>query len=365
VVSRRSWEVSRRSRQPETKSRIRTAGASKALQSYGIWGALAVAAAVFMTISPSFRTGANLTNILEQNSMLGIVACGMVVMMVSGGFDLSVGAIGAAVAVAGAYFSDHGGVLAAIAIGLALGVAIGLANGLLIAKGRINAFVTTFAMASIVTGGLFVVTAAAPVNANAGWLTTLALLGHVAGVPDAFVLYIAVAGATWLLMNRTKWGHYLYCVGGNREASFLSGVPVVSTQAMAFVFGGCAAAIGGLLLLGQSDIGQPSSAGDWPLTAIAICVIGGVPLSGGEGRVQNTIAATLLLGVVYNGLNLLNVSVYVQPAVTGTVILIAVAWDQLSRRQRTPRAAPRRAHAGGKAPAGGTGQRPDWAQPSD
>jgi ribose/xylose/arabinose/galactoside ABC-type transport system permease subunit len=275
--------------------------------------------------------------------MLGIVACGMVVMMVSGGFDLSVGAIGASVAVAGAYFSDHGGVPAAIAIGLVVGLAIGLVNGVLIARGRINAFVTTFAMASIVTGGLFVVTAASPVNANAGWLTTLALLGHVAGIPDAFVLYILVAGITWLLMNRTKWGHYLYCVGGNREASFLSGVPVVSTQVMAFVFGGCAAAIGGLLLLGQSDIGQPSSATDWPLTAIAICVIAGVPLSGGEGRVQNTIAATLLLGVVYNGLNLLNVSVYVQPTVTGAVILISVAWDQLGRRQRSPRTAPKRA----------------------
>jgi ribose/xylose/arabinose/galactoside ABC-type transport system permease subunit len=289
-------------------------------------------------ISPSFRTTANLTNILEQNSMLGIVACGMVVMIISGGFDLSVGAVGATVAVTAAYFSNHSGVPAAIVVGLGVGMVIGLLNGLLIAKGRINPFMTTFAMASIVTGVLFVATSAAPVNANAGWLTTLALLGHVAGIPDAFVLYMIVALITWLLLTRTKWGHYLYSVGGNREASFLSGVPVISTQAAAFVFGSLCAAIGGLLLLGQSDIGQPSSATDWPLTAIAICVIAGVPLSGGEGRVQDTIAAALLLGVVYNGLNLLNVSPYVQPAVTGAVILTAVAADQLSRRGASFRA---------------------------
>jgi ribose/xylose/arabinose/galactoside ABC-type transport system permease subunit len=151
-------------------------------------------------------------------------------------------------------------------------------------------------------------------------------------------LYMAIAGLTWVLMKRTKWGHYVYSLGGNREASFLSGVPVVSVQVVAFFFGGLMAAMGGLLLLGQSGIGQPSSAADWPLTAIAICVIGGVPLSGGEGRVQDTIAAALLLGVVYNGLNLLNVSPYVQPAVTGGVILVAVAGDQISRRRSVSRA---------------------------
>jgi ribose/xylose/arabinose/galactoside ABC-type transport system permease subunit len=144
---------------------------------------------------------------------------------------------------------------------------------------------------------------------------------------------MGVAVVTWFLLGRTKWGHYVYSVGGNREASYLSGVPVVSTQLAAFVFGGLCAAFGGLILLGQSTIGQPSSATDWPLTAIAICVIGGVPLSGGEGRLHGTIAATLLLGVVTDGLNLLNVSAYIQPTVTGAVILIAVAVDRLSRRR--------------------------------
>jgi ribose/xylose/arabinose/galactoside ABC-type transport system permease subunit len=300
---------------------------------FGIWIALIVVVVVLMVISAPFRATSNLTNVLQQNSLIGVVACGMFVMMVSGGFDLSVGAVGATVSVAGAAVSVHAGVPLAIIVGLALGVCVGLLNGLLIAKGRINAFMTTFAMSSVVTGVLFIATAASPVVGNVNFLQQISLFGTFLGIPDVFFVYIVAVVITWVLMRRTKWGHYVYSVGGNRDASFLSGVPVVSTQTLAFCFGGFMAALGGLLLLGESGIGQPASAEDWPLTAIAICVIAGVSLQGGEGRVQDTIAACLLLGVVDNGLNLLNVSPYVQPAVTGAVILIAVAGDQISRRR--------------------------------
>ncbi|MBO0805510.1 MAG: ABC transporter permease [Nocardiopsaceae bacterium] len=308
------------------------AGNKGRLWRYGIWAALIVLTLILVIVSPSFRTPFNLTNILQQNSMLGIVACGMLVMMISGGFDLSVGAVGATASVVAAWASGHAPLAAAIVAGLAVGLVVGAVNGILIAKGGINAFMTTFAMASVVTGLLFAGTNAAPVTGNAPALITLAL-GRAGQVPYAFIAYIAVAAVTWFLLSRTKWGHYVYSIGGNREASYLSGVPVVTTQFAAFVFGGLCAAFGGLLLLGQSGIGQPSSATDWPLTAIAICVIGGVPLSGGEGRLHGTIAATLLLGVITDGLNLLNVSAYIQPTVTGAVILIAVAVDKISRRR--------------------------------
>jgi ribose/xylose/arabinose/galactoside ABC-type transport system permease subunit len=300
---------------------------------FGIWIALVVVVVLLMAVSASFRSTSNLTNVLQQNSLIGIVACGMFVMMVSGGFDLSVGAVGALVSVAAAAISVDVSVPVAILAGLALGVFIGLLNGVLIAKGRINAFMTTFAMASVVTGVMFIATSASPVVGNVGFLQQVSLFGTFIGLPEVFFVYIAVVVVTWVLMRRTKWGHYVYSLGGNRDASFLSGVPVVSAQTLAFCFGGFMAAVGGLLLLGESGIGQPSSATDWPLTAIAICVIAGVSLQGGEGRVQDTVAAALLLGVVDNGLNLLNVSPYVQPTVTGTVILIAVAGDQISRRR--------------------------------
>ncbi|MCL6091580.1 MAG: ABC transporter permease [Actinobacteria bacterium] len=312
---------------------LRKSGRLNNLWSYGIWVALALLIAVFFAASPSFRTATNLTNVLEQNAMLGIVALGMLVMMLSGGFDLSVGAVGATSAVVGAYLSTVGGLEAAIPGALAVGVVVGLANGLLIARARINAFVTTFAMASVVTGIMFAATSASPINANAGWLTSLAL-GKVAGVPEAFIAYIIMVIVTWFLLDRTKWGHYVYAVGGNREASYLSGVPVVLTQTLAFTYGAVCAAAAGLILLGQSNIGQPSSATDWPLTAIAICVIGGVSLLGAAGRLHGTVAATFVLGVITDGLNLLNVSPYIQPTVTGVVILLAVGLELLSRAKR-------------------------------
>jgi ribose/xylose/arabinose/galactoside ABC-type transport system permease subunit len=233
--------------------------AADKLWSYGIWIVLIVLFAIMFIANPVFRSNMNLMNILEQNAMLGIVAAGMLVMMVSGGFDLSVGAAGASASVTGAALSFHGGLWLAIPGAIVVGLAVGLANGLLIAKGRINAFVVTFAMASIVTGILFTVTNASPISANAGWLVPLAL-DTVLGIPWAFIAYVIIITATWFLLTRTKWGHYVYSVGGNREASFLSGIPVVSTQVLAFVYGGFCAALAGLMLLGQSDIGQPSSA---------------------------------------------------------------------------------------------------------
>jgi ribose/xylose/arabinose/galactoside ABC-type transport system permease subunit len=300
------------------------------LWSYGIWAVLLVLVVFISIVNPVFRSTTNLTDVLEQISMLGIVAAGMLVMMVSGGFDLSVGAIGATASVAGAELSLHGGLALAIPGAIVVGLIIGLANGLLIAKGRINAFVTTFAMASIVTGILFTATSAAPIAANAGWLLTLAL-GTIAGIPWAFIAYIIIITCTWFLLARTKLGHYIYSIGGNREASFLSGIPVVSAQVLAFVYGGLCAALAGLILLGQANIGQPSSATDWPLTAIAICVIGGVSLSGGVGRVHGVVAATLLLGVISNALSLLNISPYIQPTITGVVIILAVVLDRVSQ----------------------------------
>jgi len=306
------------------------------LWSYGIWIVLIVLVLVISLFNSTFRSTSNLTNVLEQNSMLGIVAAGMLVMMVSGGFDLSVGAIGASASVAGAELSLHFGLAVAIPGMIIVGLAVGLANGLLIAKVRINAFVTTFAMASIVTGILFTATSASPINANAGWLGTLAL-GTIGGIPWAFIGYAIVMLITWILLARTKLGHYIYSVGGNREASFLSGIPVVSSQILAFVYGGLCASLGGLILIGQANIGQPSSATDWPLSAIAICVIGGVSLSGGVGRVQGVVAATFLLGVISNALSLFNVSPYIQPTITGAVIVLAVMLDKVSQSRSSSR----------------------------
>ncbi len=300
------------------------------LRRFGLWFVFALVCIGLSIASPTFRTELNFENILQQNAVIGIVACGMAVMMIAGGFDLSVGAVGAAAAVAGAVVSRHHGAWLIIPTGLAVGLVVGSINGVIISRLNVNAFIATFAMSSILSGLLFVATEASPEQGNPDLLDD-AYNGRVGSVPTVFIIFVVCAAAVWLVLTRTKYGHYLYSVGGNAEASHLSGVPVQRVRTFAFALGGVFASVGGLLLLGQADVGQPGAATDWPLNAIAICVVGGVSLTGGVGRIADVFVATLLLGVIANGLNQLNVSAYWQPAVTGLVILTAVVVDQFNR----------------------------------
>ncbi|HEV7742291.1 MAG TPA: ABC transporter permease [Pseudolysinimonas sp.] len=301
----------------------------------GLWIVLAIVLAGFSIVSPVFRSSYNLINVLEQNSIIGIVAAGMAVMMIAGGFDLSVGATGASASVVAAVIAvAGGGDLLAIVAGLAIGLVIGIANGVIIARLGINAFVTTFAMASIVSGLLFVATDA---HSTVGVTPVLKAVSTIklGPVPVVFFIFLAVLALVWFFLTRTRFGHYVYSVGGNAEASHLSGVPVAWVRILAFAIGGLLAGLGGLLLLGQTQVGTPSGAIVWPLQAIAICVVGGVALTGGVGRIPDVLAATLLLGYIGNGLKQVGVTAYWLPAVTGVVILGAVILDQYNRRRRT------------------------------
>ncbi|QYH36149.1 ABC transporter permease [Salinibacterium sp. M195] len=302
----------------------------RVLAKNNLWVALAVVVIALSIASTTFRNPANLQNILAQNGIIGIVAMGMLVMMISGGFDLSVGAIGGAVAVLAAFTSRELGLPAALLAGLILGTLLGLVNGLIIARLRINSFIATFALASIVTGVMFVITQGKSVGGKSAALQAFTY-GSLGGISFIFLAFMTFAVLTHLILTRTKWGHWIFSAGANEHASYLSGVPVVPVKVAAFVFGGLATAVGGILMFGQSAIGQPTGADAWPLNAIAICVIGGTALSGGVGRVSNVIAATLLLGVIGNGMNQLGVSPYWQPAVTGAIILAAVIADRAGR----------------------------------
>lgn len=315
-------------------------GASSGLlRRFGLWAVLVFATVAFMIASPTFRQTNNLENILEQNAIIGVVACGMVIMMIAGGFDLSVGAVGATASVVGAAVSAHGGTFLAIIAGLAVGIAVGSVNGFLVARVKVNAFIATFAMASIVSGLLYVATSAQSEQGNSAFLSAVAS-NRWGGIPVVFLVFVVFLAAVWMTLTRTRYGHYVYSVGGNAEASHLSGVPVQRVQMFAFIVGGGFAGAAGLLLTGQTGIGQPSAAADWPLQAIAICVVAGVALTGGTGRATDVLAATLVLGVIANGLNQLNVSPYWQPTVTGLVILVAVALDRYNRARRTTSAPP-------------------------
>lgn len=290
--------------------------------------------ATMAAVSPTFRSIPNLVNIVEQQSIIGVVACGMLLMILLGGFDLSVGAVGAATSVIAAWTMSASGIVPGVLAALALGALIGLCNGLLIAKVGINPFVATLGMQSLITGLLYVATNATPVYGVPDSFTFFGL-GRIGPFPVAALIYAFVALATWATLRYTTLGHQIYAVGGSSEASRLAGIRVHRVTITAYILGAVAAGIGGLILLGQTSIGQPSAAQAWPLAAIAAVAIAGVPLTGGSGGVGNVVVGTLLLGVVSNALNIFGVSPYWQPAFTGAVIIVAVGIDMVQRRRRS------------------------------
>lgn len=319
--------------------RLAALGNSGLLRRLGLWLALLLLVGALSIASETFRTLNNASLILEQSSLLGIVACGMAVMMIAGGFDLSVGAIGALASISAALAFGSYGIVAAIAAGLFVGLLVGTINGLLVARVRINPFVATFGMSSVVFGALFVIFDTQSRRADSE-LLAYAAREDVGGIPVIFLIFAAVLGLVWFLLTRTKLGHYIYSVGGNAEASHLSGVPVQRVQVAAFAIGGTIAGFGGLLLLGLTGTASPRGSDHWPLEAIAICVVGGIALTGGIGRIEDVLAAALLLKVTSNGLTQLGVQSDWQKVITGLLILFAVAFDQYNRaRQRGARPA--------------------------
>ncbi len=159
-------------------------------------------------------------------------------------------------------------------------------------------------------------------------------LGKIGVVPIATLIFAAVIAATFCILRFTTLGHYIYAVGGNKEACYLAGIDVDRVTIATYALGGLAAAIAGLVLLGQTNIGQPASATNWPLQAIGAVVVGGVPLTGGSGGVGRAVLGVFLLGTIANSLNQLGVSPYWQPAITGAVILVAVGLDAYQRKRK-------------------------------
>ncbi len=315
------------------ESATASAGRARSRARLGIFAVFVALLLVLSATTSGFATEANFTNVLQQNSIIGIVACGMLMMIVLGGFDLSVGAVGAMSSVVAAALIPDIGVVPAVAAALGLGAVVGILNGVCIARIGINPFVATLATQVLVTGLLFVATEAKPVYGVPESFTEIGI-GKVGPIPIATLILAGVALATFALLRLTRFGHYVYAVGGNREASRLAGIRVERITTATYALGALLAAVAGIVMLGQTGIGQPASAETWPLTAIGAVVVGGVPLSGGSGGVAAALLGTFLLGVIANALNLLDVSPYWQPAVSGLVILVAVGIDSYQRKRR-------------------------------
>ena len=302
------------------------------LRSYGLLGVFALMFMILFIFSPNFRNPQNMLNLLQQNAVNGIIACGMTLMIITGGFDLSVGATAALSGVVAASVFLQVSIPAGICAALLASLLVGLCNGLLIAKVRISAFVATLGTQIITRGILYITTNATPIYGLPSSYMRVGL-GSIGPFPIATSIFFLVVVATHILLRYMPFGQHLLATGGNEEASRLSGIDVDRVKIIVYSLGGLLAGLGGLILLGQTNTGQPAAANGYELNAIAATFVGGTSTTGGEGSIMKTVLGVLLLGMIANALNLLNVSPYWQPAVTGLIILIAVSLDTAGKRR--------------------------------
>jgi ribose/xylose/arabinose/galactoside ABC-type transport system permease subunit len=282
--------------------------------------------------SPQFRTQGNAINLLQQNAIIGIMACAMTFAIILGGFDLSVGAVAALSSVAGAkVMIDSGHMALGIVVALIAGLLVGLVNGFLIAYVGVNPFVSTLGTMTIVRGLVYVYTNATPLFGVPFSFTEVGL-GKTLGIPNPFWIFLGVALILTFLLRQTLFGHYVYAIGGNLSAAKNMGINVRHIRLAVYMTTAFCAAIAGLILVGQTATGQPQGALNYELTAIAAVVVGGASLGGGQGSTISTIVGVFLLGVVSNALNLFGVSPFWQPVATGTILVIAVAIDSAAAR---------------------------------
>jgi ribose/xylose/arabinose/galactoside ABC-type transport system permease subunit len=285
-------------------------------------------------LTPHFLTVSNLLNVLEQTSINAVIAAGMTFVIISGGIDLSVGSL---VAVAGVVLAAalHAGVpiLVALAASLAVGFGFGVLNGLAITWGRLPPFIATLGMMSIARGCALLFTEGRPVSGFDLSFRSIAT-ARLAGIPAPVFVTIAVYLMAHFVLSETRFGRYVYSMGGNEEATRLSGVNVRLHKTIVYGVSGLASAVAAVLLTARLNSAQPIAGIMYELDAIAATVIGGTSLMGGEGGLGGTIIGALIMGVLRNGLNLLGVSSFVQQIVIGLVIVFAVLIDTVLKARK-------------------------------
>ncbi|HET8548760.1 MAG TPA: ABC transporter permease [Bryobacteraceae bacterium] len=285
--------------------------------------------------SPHFLTNTNLSSVIRQTAVINIMALGMTLIIISGGIDLSVGAILAMGGLLGTMTMEKGhGIPLGVVAGLLTGAACGFVNGLLTTKLRINPFIVTLGTMGIYRGTTLIISNGLPVHQIPPAFSFLGE-GNVLGVP--FVLWILLAAAliVHIILEHTRLGRYAFAIGSNEAAAFYTGIPVGFHTAAVYAIGGMLTGLAGMIEASRLMTGQPTAGQGYELQAIAAVVIGGGSLRGGEGSVIGTLIGAFIMGLLSNGSDLLGISPYLQQAIIGAVIILAVTVDELRKRKLT------------------------------
>lgn len=300
-------------------------------RTWDLYGMLVIFLVLFALASitiPNFATVINMKGLGLAVSLSGMVACGMLFCLASGEFDMSVGSIVACSGVACAEAINMSeSVTVGILAGLGVGLLFGLINGIVVAKFKINALITTLATMQMARGMGYIISDGKAVGiveenffdlGNSAWL----------GVPTPVWITIVCFVIFGLLLNKTTFGRNTLSIGGNEEASRLAGVNVVRTKILIFTITGVIAAMAGIILASRMTSGQPMTSIGFELTVIASCVLGGVSMKGGIGKISYVVAGVLIMGLMENAMNLLNISPFAQYVVRGVILLAAVLFDR-------------------------------------
>ncbi|AZO52899.1 MULTISPECIES: ABC transporter permease [unclassified Mesorhizobium] len=295
--------------------------------------ALLVLLWVILSLSTSsFASANNISNLLRQGSMIAILAVGQTFVIITGGIDLSVGAVvGFATVIAAMLINAGVPVFLAILLTLLVGVAIGLFHGFGIVKMGLPPFIITLATLTSLRGIGLLMTNGNSISINNDAFQEFSRNSFL-GVPNLFWMVLLVGIPAYVFLHHSRWGRYLFSVGSNAEASRLSGVNVQRTIFMAYTLSGLCAAFVGVLLASRIGIGNPTQAEGWELQAIASSVIGGTSLFGAVGSVHGPLLGAFILATINNGANLLNVNAFWQRVITGVLIIVIVYFDGLRRR---------------------------------
>jgi ribose transport system permease protein len=303
-----------------------------------------VALLLIATISKGsiFWGGTNLTNLLLQMSIIGVVTLAELIVVLTGGIDISVGsALGLAAVISAGLFGGPS-VLLALLVAIVIGGIIGAVNGWLVAFRGLEPFIVTLGMLALARGLVYAYGNGIPINPKAA--ASFAKLGQttVIGIPVLAIIWIVMVLLIGFLLNRTVWGRRVYAIGSNKEAARSSGIPVKATLWSVYILAGLLVGLGGWMFIARFASGTSTAGNLLELEAIAAVVIGGARLSGGYGKVFGAVVGTIIFAVIANLLSLLNVSTFLQDAFRGALILVAVtlATVQFTRRKKAATAEP-------------------------
>jgi ribose transport system permease protein len=305
------------------------------VRDYGILAALIAICVALSLSTDTFLTSGNLVNLLDQVAVVGLLATGATVCIISGVFDLTASANLALSAIIGVEVVQHTNVLVGFLAAIVAGALLGLVTGTIVVRSGVNSFIATLAISIIYRGLAVVVTGAAILYPPPGLAEQFGMLTwpSVFGLTSATVVFVVVVGIIGVVIAATTFGRRVYAVGGNAEAARLSGIRVGSVHVSAYMISGVCSALAGLILASRAGSAQSSMATGLELTAIAAAVIGGTSILGGEGAVWRGVVGALILTLIGNGFNLLGWNTTYQQVVQGVLILLAVGIDRWLRRR--------------------------------